>query len=232
MVVNEHQLQQCLTRAWVRDGVRVGGEQLFLAAWEVMDNYRINSAQHGFGRPAIDFLLIDRGGRLVAVELKMIVRAPRDCWSVLCQVTHRAHLLAAAFDHDRLESAYQECYSGRHGRVETTRDVPALRQAHAAFYDCDALPTLPGLPVRRVVAAPDFGPSLPEILHRFTTGPRQSVLEELARYSPNGRSGREFRRFRELAPDSESLHTPEVLTLTVPVPPPAPDATVTVTGKA
>ena len=197
-----------------------------------MDNYRINSAQHGFGRPAIDFLLLDRGGRLVAVELKMILLAPRDCWSVLCQVTHRAHLLAAAFAHDRLESAYQECRSGRHGRVETTGDVPALRQAHAAFYDCDPLPTLPGLPARRVVAAPVFGPSWPAILHQFTTGPRQAILEELARYSPNGQSGREFRRFRELAPDSESLHTAEVATLTVPVPRPAPDTTVTVSGKA
>ncbi len=101
-----------------RQGAVIAGERFFLAAWEVMDNYRINSAQQGFGRPAIDFLLLDSQGRMVALELKMTVRSPRDSWSVLCQVTHRAQRLAEEFTPVLLEAAYRACHSGAYGRVE------------------------------------------------------------------------------------------------------------------
>ena len=60
--LTEHQLQGHLTQVWVDKGAVIAGERFFLAAWEVMDNYRINSAQQGFGRPAIDFLLLDSKG--------------------------------------------------------------------------------------------------------------------------------------------------------------------------
>lgn len=216
--MNEHELQSRLTRTWVRDGIRLGGERLFLAAWEVMDDYRINSAKRSFGRPAIDFLLLDRAGRLVAVELKMKVQAPRDCWAVLCQVTHRAHLLAAAFDTDRLVSASQACRTGQRGRVETTQDIEDLRTAHSRFFGIRALATLPGLPIRRVVAAPAFGAPWPSIRDRFVAGPPESLARELARYSYRGGAGLEFRRFLSIPPALTGQVDPAVMTLNVPMP--------------
>lgn len=129
---------------WVGDGAVIAGERLFLVAWEVMDNYRIHSAQQGFGRPAIDFVLVDAEGRMVAVELKMSVRSPRESWSVLCQVTHRAQPLAEEFTPVLLESAYRACYSGAYGRMGAYPDVGELPQAHARFFDTTPLPALLG----------------------------------------------------------------------------------------
>lgn len=116
--LTEHQLQAHLTREWVTNGVAIAEERFLLAAWEVMDNYAINSAQQGFGRPAIDFVFLDSQWRMVALELKMGVRFPRDSWAVLCQVTHRAQRLAKEFTPVRLESAYRACRSGAYGRVK------------------------------------------------------------------------------------------------------------------
>ncbi|MFW5471059.1 hypothetical protein ACOCJ4_13560 [Knoellia sp. CPCC 206435] len=111
--MNEHQVQKHLAQLWVDEGADIGRERLFLAAWEVMDSYRINSAQQGFGRPAVDFLLLDSQGRMVALELKMTVRSPRDCWSVLCQVTHRAQRLAEGFTPGPAEGCLPDVPLGR-----------------------------------------------------------------------------------------------------------------------
>jgi hypothetical protein len=214
--VTEHQLQKRLTQEWLSDGVQLGSERLFLAAWEVMDNYGINSAQHGFGRPAIDFLLLDRSGRLVAVELKMQVQTALDSWAVLCQVTHRAHLLAAAFSPERLRSAYELCHSGQRGRVDLRSDVEDLEQAHARFFGSSPLAPMPGTPIRRVVAAPVFGGSWPTILEQFSTGSREAVGQLLGRYSGRTGRGREIRRWLDLPAVSVPLVMPEVATLAVP----------------
>jgi hypothetical protein len=214
--LNEHQLQKLLTQEWVRDGVRLGSERLFLAAWEVMDDYRINSAEHGFGRPAIDFLLLDRSGRLVAVELKMRLSTPRDCWAVLCQVTHRAHLLAAAFTPERLSSAYELCHSGQRGRLNQRLDVEDLDKAHARFFRSRPLATLPAVPIRRVVAAPVFGASWPTILEQFCAGPREVVGQRLERYSRQTGAGREIRRWLDLPADSVPLVASGIATIAVP----------------
>lgn len=216
--MNEHQLQKRLTREWVLDGLQLGSELLFLAAWEVMDNYRINSAKRGFGRPAIDFLFLDRSGRLVAVELKMRVRSPRDGWAVLCQVTHRAHLLAAAFTPERLASAYETCHSGQRGRVDSRLDMGNLVAAHARFFGRPPLNPLPGVPIRRVVAATDFGASWHTIRERFSTGSRESVIQYLQRYSGLSGPAREIQRWRDLPRGSASLLTRGVMTLAVTAP--------------
>jgi hypothetical protein len=213
--VTEHQLQKRLTQEWANNGVPSGSERLFLAAWEVMDNYRINSAQHGFGRPAIDFLLLDRSGRLVAVELKMQVQTALDSWAVLCQVTHRAHLLAAAFSPERLRSAYELCHSGQRGRVDLRSDVEDLEQAHARFFGVSPLPKLPGVPIRRVVAAPVFGASWPTILEQFSAGPREALDKRLERYSGKTGPGREIGRWLDLPADSVPLITPGVAAFAV-----------------
>ena len=202
--VNEHQLQKHLTELWVDEGAVIAGERLFLAAWEVMDNYRINSAQRGFGRPAIDFLLLDSKGCMVALELKLAVRSPRDSWSVLCQVTHRAQRLAEEFTPALLESAYRDSHSGAYGRIEAHRDVGTLTEAHARFFDTTPLPALPGMPVRRVVAATHFGPAWGGIREAFVEGPREATVEAVSRYAPGGGAGREFRRWLELAPVAPS----------------------------
>jgi hypothetical protein len=47
----------------------------------------------------------------VCVELKLHIGTPQQAWSVLCQVTHRAHKLAAGLE--RLAGAYRACLYSR-----------------------------------------------------------------------------------------------------------------------
>ncbi|MCA1702056.1 MAG: hypothetical protein LC808_01805 [Actinobacteria bacterium] len=90
VAVNEWKLQDALTETWARDGLSVNGERLFLAAREVMTDWRINDRLRHFNLPSIDFLFLDAQGQMLALELKPKIATPRDAWSVLCQVTHRA----------------------------------------------------------------------------------------------------------------------------------------------
>lgn len=198
-VATEHQLQKRLTHTWARAGVHVDGERHFLAAWEVMDDYRINSARLGFGRPAVDFLLLDAQGRVAVVELKMSVRTRRDSLAALCQVTRRAFLLAQAFTSCRLAGAYEECYSGRHGRVEPTLLAEDLWLAHARFFGCEPIgPTIPGRPFRRVVAAPEFGGGWEGARDVFASEQRELIDDAIGAYSQKGSAGSEFRHWRDL----------------------------------
>ena len=216
--MNEHQLQKFLTHQWVRNGVTIDGERFFLAAWEVMDNYRINSRQQGFTHPSIDFLLLDEAGFMVALELKMSVKRPLDSWNVLCQVTHRAVVLAKSYTAGALEFAYRSCRSGDVGRVSGAVDVLPLRQAHARFFDREQVAVLPGPPIRRVVAAPSFGPSWDGIRERFTTEDRNSIAEQLRRYADSRKRGTEMYRWLSIPATAVESLPPQVTTLQVEIP--------------
>ena len=102
------------------------------------------------------------------------------------------------------------------GRIDHDEEaLPGLNAAHAEFFASGAAAPPPGLPVRRVVAAPDFGSSWPGIVERFTTAPRDDVVQAVGRYSQRGR-GKEFRRFLDLEP-APGMLTPGVGTLDVPL---------------
>jgi hypothetical protein len=207
--VNEHQLQKWLTQIWVREGWSLAGEQLFLAAWEVSTDYSINDAKIRFGVPAVDFVFLDREGQLVCVELKMRVGTPRQAWSVLCQVTHRAQNLAVSFTPERLAAAYTACWSGRHGRVAHNPAAAELRQAHARFFHGNRRPIV-GRPVRRVVAACSFGRNW-ELLHeRFVTESTEAITADLARYRQRRKGTDELQRWRELPKPLPGLLAPTV----------------------
>jgi hypothetical protein len=197
-VTTEHQLQKRLTRTWAQDGVQVDGKLHFLAAWEVMDDYRINSAQLGFGRPAIDFLLLDDQGLLTAVELKMSIRTRRDSWAALCQVTRRSALLAQTFTASYLAGAHEACYSGRHGRLEPRARADDLSLAHARFFGRVPIEPIVGLPVRRVVAAPEFGKPWEAVRELFASGQRGLINNEISAFSQKGWPGTEFKRWLDL----------------------------------
>ena len=157
----EWSLQKRLTRSWLGGEPAVlVDEELFLAAWEVMTDFRINDSRRHWNAPSIDFVFLDRAGRMVLLELKREIRTPREGWSVVCQVTHRSHELAAGYSQARLEMAYVDCHSGADGR-KTGSVVPTdLVQAHADMFSQSALTELPGCPVRRVIMAKEFGSAL------------------------------------------------------------------------
>jgi hypothetical protein len=148
----EWHVQRVLTKSWL-EGQRVvfASEPLLLTAWEVMSNYRINDARRHWNHPSIDFLFLDRSGHLVALELKRRVQSPRDAWSVLCQVTHRAYLLGEGYEETRLEAAYRDCWAGLDGRRVATSQVVDLHVAHARTFRQDPLDELPGWPMSRHV---------------------------------------------------------------------------------
>ena len=204
-------LQKRLTTAWLsRDTLVLNDEPLFLAAWEVMASYRINDARRHWSEPSIDFLLLDRTGRLVVLELKREVRTPREAWSVLCQVTHRAHILASGYEQERLVSAYVDCHSGTDGRQVLTRPVRHLVEAHAHAFGQGPLGELPGLPVRRLVMAKSFARSFPQILASFNNDTPQQVATRLDRYRPRG----EIKRYLELSLEPTLVDTAPVRAIT------------------
>jgi hypothetical protein len=198
----EWSLQKRLTNKWLRDDLVVlDGEPLFLAAWEVMTSYKVNDARRHWSEPSIDFVFLDATGRMVMVELKREVRTPRDAWSVICQVTHRAHVLAAGYSDSRLEEVYHDCHSGADGRKRNLTTVSGLLEDHARAFAQPAFRSLVGLPARRMIMACSFGSKFPEILQLANSAPRGQMIEVLDRYKPRG----EIKRFLELAQDSSFL---------------------------
>jgi hypothetical protein len=184
-----------LTRRWCSSRpVVLAGERLWLVAWEVMTDYRINDAKRHWALPSVDFVFLDREGRMVVLELKRHVQRPKDAWSVLCQVTHRAQVLGERYDEALLISAYQDCRSGTDGRLTPLAHIDPLRAAHARAFARRPLPRLPGVPVRRLVMAESFGASFPRVLSGFTHADRTEVNDRLNRYAAH----REFTRFRTL----------------------------------
>ena len=75
--MNEFRLQKELTSVWAPQGLTVGGQRLYLAAWQVMADWRINDADRHWNRPSVDFVCLDAAGRLVLIELKVAVTTPQ-----------------------------------------------------------------------------------------------------------------------------------------------------------
>ena len=198
----EWSLQKRLTNDWLRDDlVILDGEPLFLAAWEVMTSYKVNDAHRHWSRPSIDFVFLDAAGRMVMVELKREVRTSLDAWSVICQVTHRAHVLSSGYSAPRLEAVYHDCHSGADGRKSNPTLVRGLLEAHARAFEQPALESLAGVPARRMIIACSFGPTFSEILQLANGAPREQMIAALSRYKPRG----EIKRFLELAQDPSLL---------------------------
>jgi len=157
--MNEWQLQEVLRRRWLTEGVVIDGEPLFLAGWEVMTNWRVNDAHKEWNRPSADFVLLDRQGRLVVLELKPAIRSPGECLLALCQVTHSAVRLAEAFTLDKLAKVSAACRCGPAADVQSD-PIGLLHDAHARFFSLSAPVRLVNDEVRRAVASFDFaGPS-------------------------------------------------------------------------
>lgn len=149
-------------------------------------------------RPSVDFVCLDSRGRLVVVELKIAVNTPRQAWSTLCQVTHRAVELGRSYSPEALDAAHRACRSGGHWRVPEQVAEP-VGTAHARFFALDAPAQLAGRPVRRVVAAAVFGAAWPAVLAEFTTSGHGELGEQLRRrYRTEGQGNRELARFLAL----------------------------------
>ena len=208
----EWSLQKRLTRSWLGgEPAILDGEELFLAAWEVMTDFRINDSRRHWNAPSIDFVFLDRAGRMVLVELKRAIRTPRESWSVVCQVTHRSHELAAGYSQARLNIAYVDCHSGADGR-KTGSVVPTdLVQAHADMFSQSALTELPGRPVRRVIMAKEFGSAFGQVLSLANTKGRDQVVAALGRYKPRG----EIKRYLDLPLDSSFVDAEPIRAVTV-----------------
>lgn len=211
--MTEWALQKRLTAQWLdQRSVRLAGEQFFLAAWEVMTDYRINDARRHWSLPSIDFLMLDRSGHMVALELKRSVSTPREAWGVLCQVTHRAYRLAENYGEASLEAAYRDCHLGLDGRHTQRGPVVGLRRAHARAFDQEPLLDLPGVPMRRIVMAESFAPAFDRVVDQFTGAAPRDLEARLLQYSRR----REFDRFLALPPRAGLVDPAPVLALHAP----------------
>lgn len=194
-VETEWSMQKTLTASWLaHETVELHDEPFFLVAWEVMTTYKVNDARRHWNAPSIDFVFLDREGRMLLVELKRAVRTPREGWSVVCQVSHRAQALASGFSQRLLESVYLDCRSGPDGRTARKMSIPPLLRAHAEAFNQRPLRRLRALPARRMVMAAEFRPSFAKILSMANASTPEQVAEMLSRYKRTG----EIKRYLEL----------------------------------
>lgn len=208
----EWSLQKRLTRSWLGgEPAILDGEKLFLAAWEVMTDFRINDSRRHWNAPSIDFVFLDRSGRMVLVELKRAIRTPRESWSVVCQVTHRSHELAAGYSQARLEMAYIDCHSGADGRMSGSVATTGLAHAHAGMFSQPALPELPGCPIRRVIMAKEFGSAFGQVLSLANSKTRDQVVAALGKYKPRG----EIKRYLDVPLDPSFVDSEPIRAVTV-----------------
>lgn len=197
--ITEWGLQVKLTHEWAARGVTRDERRLMLVAFEVMlPSWIINDAKKRWNEPSIDFLFADRNMNLYGVELKREVLGASPAWKVLCQVTHRAALLARGATRERLESVWEQCGKGEQGRG-ARGDGASLQEAHRRFFELDETMELTGA-VNRVVAAKRFGSSWAEVLQRFNSLSSEELIEEVRRRAATNRS-REFARVLALAPE-------------------------------
>lgn len=194
--MTEWQLQHALTNHWATSGVKHGDERLMLVAWEVMfPSWKINDAGHEWNEPSIDFIAIDTAGRLVAIELKTVVRGVKPAWAVLCQVTHRAICAGRTVKPELLEQAHETCMSGAVSRVAARPLVP-IWERHAEFFDL-AVPLMTWAPgIGRIVAATRFADRYAAIEDEFNANSQQRTNDYLKQQygSRSERSRKEFDR--------------------------------------
>ncbi len=213
-MVNEWVLQQELTKRWLDRGIGLADEDLLLVAWELMvPSWAINDALMRWNEPSIDFLAMDKAGRLVAIELKVAVPGRKPAWAVLCQVTHRAVCISRTAAPELVERAHEECLRGDHGRSEVSSgEVASLSSRFRELFGADLHQPAPsGRGIRRVVAATSFGPSFEAIRRRFDQIPLANVVEDLSAGNPGSKSqaARECRRLGGILPISAfELATP------------------------
>ena len=212
--MNEWQLQEVLRSRWLIDGVLVKDEPHFLAGWEVMTNWQRNQAHGRFDLPSADFVLLDKQGRLVVLELKMRIRSPGDCLRALCQVTNSAVRLAETFTLDKLAKLSADCRGVSSARSEGD-PLGLLREAHTEFFSLPASVALLGAEVRRAVAALEFGPRWPSSVE-FFTGSRKDMLRAHleSHYRLDARSNIAMLRYLEL-PRTLPRFSPSVATVLV-----------------
>jgi hypothetical protein len=211
---SEWQLQKALRRRWLSVGAQMDGEVLFLAGWEVMTNWEVNDAHKRWDLPSADFVLLDKQGRLVVMELKTALRGPGDCLRALCQVTHSAVRLTESFTVGKLAKLSAGCRGGQSTRAQSD-PLGFLRDAHMEFFSLNAPAQLAGAQVRRVVAACQFGPRWPSMSQFFTTSPDDVLRAHLeSRYRLDAPSNIAMRRFLDL-PNHVPPGSPDVRTLRV-----------------
>ena len=200
--MSEWHLQNLLTSRWIDEGVLIGNRRHMLVAWEVMvPSWRINDASRYWAEPSIDFLMADADGHLIAVELKIEIPGVKPRWRVLCQVTHRAIVLSRTWSPNKLQSAYDACHSGDHGRVSKSCSQ-RINEDHRRFFGLDQGVRFDASSLGRVVAATAFGPRFDEVRNRFNGMDASQMVTELGRLgllngSPKNRDAERLRTVLE-----------------------------------
>jgi hypothetical protein len=203
-----------LRSGWLTEGVVINDEPHFLAGWEVMTNWQRNDSHGRFNLPSADFVLLDKQGRLVVLELKMRIRSPGDSLRALCQVTHMAVRLAESFTLDKLAKLSADCRGGASTRSKND-PVGLLRDVHTEFFSLTASVPLVGTEVRRAVAACDFGPRWSSVVEFFTNSRKDVLRAHLeSHFRVEARSNLPMRRYLEL-PNPLPRCSSEVTTLLV-----------------
>lgn len=106
--MTEWELQVRLEESWSHGGIPLGTETLLLVGREVMTDWSRNDSRKVWNKPSVDFLALDRRGRLVVIELKNRIDSRTQALRAALQVTAMALALAATVSWERLEQVHRE----------------------------------------------------------------------------------------------------------------------------
>jgi hypothetical protein len=197
LIKTEWDIQDELTARWIKDGGAICNQKkLFFVAREVMSpSWLINDKNNKWNEPSIDFVFIDANGEIWLIEIKRTIKTPRDAWSVLCQVSHRAVQLQKSYSFAKLRSAYLSTQGNGNPHKSD------LLEEHKIHFDLSnpiSIDVIQDGPFRRVVAANSIAENFSDIKSHFSNS-NIVELQKHIRENYNIANSREFERFLEIS---------------------------------
>jgi len=197
LIKTEWDIQDELTARWIKDGGAICNQKkLFFVAREVMSpSWLINDKNNKWNEPSIDFVFIDAKGQIWLIEVKRAIKTPRDAWSALCQVSHRAVQLQKSYSFAKLSSAY---LSTQDNGIPHKSDLLEEHKIHFDLSNPISVDAIRDGPFRRVVAANSIAENFSDISSHFSNS-NIVELQKNIRENYNIANSREFERFLEIS---------------------------------
>lgn len=110
--MNEWQLQDQLTAAWIQNPPIIEGRAFHLVAWELMfPSWAINEKKRKWNEVSIDFIAFDGHQTFACIELKNEIKGKRALLSAYCQALHRTHLFKTQYAPSKMSEAQFQCFN-------------------------------------------------------------------------------------------------------------------------
>lgn len=181
--MNEWQLQDQLTLAWLQNPLTFEGKACDVVAWELMfPSWKINNNKKKWNEVSLDFILFDHEQTFLCLELKNEIKGRRALLSAYCQSLTRTYLFRQQYNPERMRSAHLNCFN-----KEESYRVQNLNAPLREFNFPSQMDVMP------VLAARKFPQETDEMIQEWSNMTLKEFHAELERYS----NMKEMERFVE-----------------------------------